>query len=301
VLELSNRGNFDMLPIAENRFLLEDLQTEVLLLFGGDGKVVRVATEAVFNAEGYALLEAGDLEDALSVFRTNCANFPNSPNTHDSLGEALELAGRPIAALTSFRRAVVAGEAAGDANLSLYQANVSRIKALLADGSEEPAPQSPITTPPDKDDSDLEHVVRSVYSEISFEAGGTINFERLQELFLTGAIFSQPVAEGKDRSIRDEKAFFDDLKRFVENSPMGKSGFHEVILGMQMREFGDTAQARVAFQSYIGTPEDGRGNRGIDSIALVRVKGNWRVISIATEYETPELPLPKWVTNEGSR
>ncbi|HEX9668180.1 MAG TPA: hypothetical protein VGC93_01740, partial [Thermoanaerobaculia bacterium] len=45
--------------------------------------------ELRLNDRGYALLERGEVEAAIGVFRLAAALFPTSPNTHDSLAEAL--------------------------------------------------------------------------------------------------------------------------------------------------------------------------------------------------------------------
>lgn len=62
--------------------------------------------EGEVNTAGYQLLSAGRVEDAVYVFRLNTAAYPESANTHDSLGEALERAGRRDEAAESYRRAL---------------------------------------------------------------------------------------------------------------------------------------------------------------------------------------------------
>jgi len=62
--------------------------------------------EADVNAAGYELLHAGNVDAAIAVFQVNLALFPQSPNVFDSLGEALERAGRREAAIAAYRRAL---------------------------------------------------------------------------------------------------------------------------------------------------------------------------------------------------
>ncbi|MEL7232116.1 MAG: serine hydrolase [Pseudomonadota bacterium] len=61
-------------------------------------------TEALFNTIGYTFLEDEKLNDAVDVLRFNAVNFPNSPNAHDSLGEALLTLGDIEGALTQYER-----------------------------------------------------------------------------------------------------------------------------------------------------------------------------------------------------
>ncbi len=62
--------------------------------------------ERQFNNLGYRLLEEGKLPAALAVFERNAAAFPSSANAWDSLGEALERAGRKEEALRRYRRSL---------------------------------------------------------------------------------------------------------------------------------------------------------------------------------------------------
>jgi len=49
--------------------------------------------ESTVNAMGYELLENGDIEAAITVFRLNTDTFPLSANTWDSLAEAVTAKG----------------------------------------------------------------------------------------------------------------------------------------------------------------------------------------------------------------
>lgn len=62
--------------------------------------------EGEVNALGYRLLRAHRLEPSIAVLRINVRAYPDSPNAHDSLGEAYETAGRRELAAASYRRAL---------------------------------------------------------------------------------------------------------------------------------------------------------------------------------------------------
>ena len=62
--------------------------------------------EAQVNSLGYAVLQALKMPNVAAwVFRRNVANYPDSPNVYDSLGDALLAAGDSAGARTQFRAA----------------------------------------------------------------------------------------------------------------------------------------------------------------------------------------------------
>ena len=83
------------------------------------------------NGLGYQLMGRGDLDGAIEVFSYNVELYPNSANVYDSLGEALENAGRFEEALSSYSKAVENGTAIGDANLEIFTANRDRVQQLV--------------------------------------------------------------------------------------------------------------------------------------------------------------------------
>jgi len=83
-----------------------------------------VLTEDMINDVGYYCLENGLTEAAVEAFRFNIEQFPDSPNGHDSLGEALVAAGRPEEAAASYRTALQL-----DPRLSSSRAALDRLEA----------------------------------------------------------------------------------------------------------------------------------------------------------------------------
>jgi tetratricopeptide (TPR) repeat protein len=87
--------------------------------------------EATVNVLGYRALGANDLKKAISIFQYNAGLYPESANVHDSLGEALERAGRLEEALASYENAVANERAADPAALQIYLRNRDRVAAAL--------------------------------------------------------------------------------------------------------------------------------------------------------------------------
>ncbi|MGA7304680.1 MAG: hypothetical protein WBW88_07380, partial [Rhodothermales bacterium] len=62
--------------------------------------------ESDMNAVGYDLMAHGRIDAAVSIFRINTQVYPGSANAFDSLGEALEKAGRREEAIAAYRKAL---------------------------------------------------------------------------------------------------------------------------------------------------------------------------------------------------
>lgn len=62
--------------------------------------------EVDVNTAGYRLLRSDHTDAAIATFRVNVSMYPRSGNTYDSLGEALEKAGRKDEAIAAYRRAL---------------------------------------------------------------------------------------------------------------------------------------------------------------------------------------------------
>ena len=87
--------------------------------------------EGTINAIGYQVLEREEFEEAIAIFRYNVELYPDSANVYDSLGEALETAGRLDEAFESYSKAVDNAARNGDERLDLFTANRDRAKDLI--------------------------------------------------------------------------------------------------------------------------------------------------------------------------
>jgi tetratricopeptide (TPR) repeat protein len=65
-----------------------------------------VETESPINQFGYSLLNAKKIEEAIEIFKLNVEFYPNSANVYDSLGDALQAAGRKEEAIKSYQKAL---------------------------------------------------------------------------------------------------------------------------------------------------------------------------------------------------
>ncbi len=87
--------------------------------------------EQTVNLLGYQFLVGGSGEQAISIFRYNVELYPESANVYDSLGEALERAGRMEEALSSYGTAVEKAQKAKDNRLDVFTRNRDRAAAAV--------------------------------------------------------------------------------------------------------------------------------------------------------------------------
>ena len=88
--------------------------------------------EVIVNLAGYSALGRKEMTEAIALFRLNVANYPDSANVYDSLGEGLEAAGHSREALEQYEEAVKRGEAAGDPLLDTFRANRDAARKRLS-------------------------------------------------------------------------------------------------------------------------------------------------------------------------
>ncbi|HPG32661.1 MAG TPA: alpha/beta hydrolase-fold protein [Lentimicrobium sp.] len=86
------------------------------------------APELILNQVGYNYLMAGETNKAIEVFRQNTELYPRSANVFDSLGEALEKAGRTGEAIKSFQKAVDVAQKTNNPNLATFELNLKRLQ-----------------------------------------------------------------------------------------------------------------------------------------------------------------------------
>jgi predicted alpha/beta superfamily hydrolase len=99
--------------------------------------VTIVPAEQTVNLVGYQILGRDDFEGAIEVFRFNVELYPESANVYDSLGEALENAGRLEEAYANYAKAVENAAKIDDDRLSIFVTNRDRVKAQLDKATKE--------------------------------------------------------------------------------------------------------------------------------------------------------------------
>ena len=86
-----------------------------------------IPTENFVNRLGYQRFARGETDAAIALFHYNVGLYPSSANVYDSLGEALETAGRHGEALEAYGKAVENAQRIGDDRLPIFTANRDRV------------------------------------------------------------------------------------------------------------------------------------------------------------------------------
>lgn len=88
--------------------------------------------EATLNQVGYQLLRTNRIDEAISAFKRNVENYPNSANVYDSLAEAFEKNGQLKQSAENYEKAYKMAEKSGETQLAQSaKANFERISAKL--------------------------------------------------------------------------------------------------------------------------------------------------------------------------
>ena len=88
-------------------------------------------SEPTVNQLGYAALLGKNVAEAVALFRLNVANYPDSANAYDSLGEGLEASGQLRAALENYEEAVKRGDASSDPGLAEFRRHRDALRQKL--------------------------------------------------------------------------------------------------------------------------------------------------------------------------
>ena len=91
--------------------------------------------ENVLNVLGYVALGEGNIEAGLAFFQANVERYPGSANVYDSLGEAMEAAGKLEQARQLYLRASEIGEGSDDPNFSAYRSHLDAVTVKLREAS----------------------------------------------------------------------------------------------------------------------------------------------------------------------
>jgi hypothetical protein len=137
----------------------------------------------------------------------------------------------------------------------------------------------------------IDGILDALYGAVSFGPGEEGDWELVRSLFIDGAVFVQPAPAGGKRTVWNTEEFIQDFKDFIATSRAKDEGFNERITHRRTDVFGTIAHAYVVFEGRYGPTVEAK-SRGLDSIQLVQDGGRWWVVSITTEFERPQRPLP---------
>ncbi|MHC4696553.1 MAG: serine hydrolase [Planctomycetota bacterium] len=104
VFETPDGASYGLIPVAGDQLIVDDRYTELFWERNDDGTVARIITESSLNHEGYGLLHADKVDQAIAVFKKAVEYYPGSYNVYDSLGEAYMVKGERDLAIQNYRK-----------------------------------------------------------------------------------------------------------------------------------------------------------------------------------------------------
>lgn len=87
--------------------------------------------EDLLNQIGYKFLRSEQYDEAIAVFRLNIDEYPNTPNPHDSLGDAYRLSDNLKSAVESYLNATKLAEQNNDPRAKNYRSRYEHYRSVL--------------------------------------------------------------------------------------------------------------------------------------------------------------------------
>jgi len=138
-------------------------------------------------------------------------------------------------------------------------------------------------------------LIEGIYSAVSAEAGGAVDWERVRSMFIDEAVVILRTSREKLTQFTVE-GFIQDFKNFYQDPRVIANGFGEKILSMKTMAYKDIAFIATVYSAAI--PEEVRPpTRGVDLWLLHKKDGFWKIASVVNEVipAGQELPdEPEW-------
>lgn len=146
-----------------------------------------------------------------------------------------------------------------------------------------------IVTADNSDAQAIDATIKRLYASISGPKGAARDFDTLRAVHTDDARMTVVRPNGAGPVVMSVDDYIARAGEMLVNS-----GFHENEIHRETDIFGNIAHV---FSTYASTHEDDAGQqvpyfRGINSIQLVKVGGEWKVFSILWDNETPESKIP---------
>lgn len=134
----------------------------------------------------------------------------------------------------------------------------------------------------------LDELMRAFYEVISFENGGTPDWESMADLFSKHARITRVTPEGID--FMDLAGFRNMAEELLEVGAF--TSFFERELARRTDRFGDVIHIASAYETRVSPMAVDYLERGVNSLQLVREDGNWKIVSLCWDINAPS--IPRW-------
>ncbi|HTQ04055.1 MAG TPA: hypothetical protein VMI54_09365 [Polyangiaceae bacterium] len=137
------------------------------------------------------------------------------------------------------------------------------------------------------DRAEIDALIKALYEVISFDEGGEPDWRRMQALFSRHARITRITPEGTDYL---DLAGFQELAK--ETFDLGVyTRFFEIEVLRDERRFGGLAHVLSAYETRHSPAAVEPFARGVNSLQLIRERGEWKVLSLFWDEERDDNPL----------
>ncbi len=133
-----------------------------------------------------------------------------------------------------------------------------------------------------------ESLVKALYQSISFEKGKSPNLHRLRNLFIDEGMLLH--CEPHKYTAMTPDQFINSYQKKIDDKLFHK--FIEFEIKKQTEAFGGILHVLSTYESEYETENGLHGRRGINSIQIININKEWKVVSIIWFDESNEYPIP---------
>lgn len=134
---------------------------------------------------------------------------------------------------------------------------------------------------------EIDHVVKESYYVWYVAKGNKPDFSNYDDYFTKNAIFNQ-----MKQGLVTSSALAEGVEQFKSAFEKGQLvSFDEREIGAQTRIFGNVAH-RISYHVYRTNTNNTITKRGVNSIELIRINGQWKIYSILRQIEDDKYKLP---------
>ena len=124
-----------------------------------------------------------------------------------------------------------------------------------------------------------------LYRSFAYGADKEPDWDLMRSAFVENAQFVTEPAEGKAPDSQLLEAFITSWQETIRGSSAPRPSHDEWITGTTATKLGELIRVDVAFQAKKGNDTTPR-KPGLDSLVLVKVDGQWKVLSFIVHYES---------------
>ena len=146
------------------------------------------------------------------------------------------------------------------------------------------------------DTASIDAVMSAMYDVLSGPSDQPRDWDRFRSLFAEGGRMV-PMQPGPDGTWSPDVRSLDDyIERFdqilAEHPAFQDKGFYESEAARRVEEYGTIAVVWSTYEGRFSESDVRPFMRGVNTLDLVRVGDEWKVLQVLWQQETPQMPLP---------